>query len=165
MEQLDLRRFEIYTAWNALNNLVAHGDHSELTTMDDAPVDWASFHDKIEFSSVQVVGHSFGGATIFHVLSTPPDEGFSPLPVSHTLFLDPWLLPFPKPGPKPINPDSVPKTLILHSEEFTLRKPGFLDLMLGVRESWSNSPAYTVGEGHSLRVIPLPLLTDIQSSH
>jgi len=145
MEQLGVRRFETYSAWNAFKKLVVDGDHGKLTSMDDVAIDWAAFHDKADLSSVQFVGHSFGGATLFHILSTPPDEGFSPLPISHALFLDPWLLPFPKPGPKPFNPEAKTKTLILHSEEFTLHKPGFFDLMLAVRPFWSNPPAYTIG--------------------
>ena len=146
MEQLDFRRFEVYSAWNAFKKLVVDGDRGKLTSMDDmTAIDWAAFHDRVDFSSVQFVGHSFGGATLFHILSTPPGEGFSPLPISHALFLDPWLLPFPKPGPKPFDPEAKTKTLILHSEEFTLHKPGFFDLMLGVRLFWSNPPAYTMG--------------------
>jgi len=143
-EQLDFRRFEIYSAWDALKKLVVDGDRGKLTSMDDVPIDWAAFYEKIDFSSVQFVGHSFGGATLFHVLSTSPDDGFSTLPISHALFLDPWLLPFSKPDPKPINPGSGTKTLILHSEEFTLHKPGFLDRMLEVRPFWSNPPTYTI---------------------
>lgn len=146
MEQLDVRRFEIYSAWNAFKKLVVDGDRGKLTSMDDTTVDWGSFHDKADFSSVQFIGHSFGGATLFHILSTPPVEGFSPLPISHALFLDPWLLPFPKPGPRPVDPESETKSLILHSEEFTLHKPGYFDLMLGVRPLWSNPPAYTIGQ-------------------
>ena len=163
MEQLDLRRFEIYSVWNAFKKLVTDGDHEELTNMDDIAIDWAAFHDKVDFSSVQFVGHSFGGATVFHILSTPPDEGFSPLPISHALFLDPWLLPFRMPGPKPINPDSGTKTLILHSEEFTLHMPGFLNLMLGNRLFWSNPPTYTIGEYNFLQVTLLLLLTVVRS--
>jgi len=145
MEQLDLRRFEIYSACNAFKKLVVDGERGKLTSMDDVAIDWTAFYDKVNFSSVQLVGHSFGGATLFHLLSTPPDEGFSPLPISHALFLDPWLLPFPKPGPKPINPESKIKALILHSEEFTLDRPEYFDLMLGVRPFWSNPPTYTIG--------------------
>lgn len=112
--------------------------------MDDVTTDWAAFHDRIDFSSVRFVSHSFDGATLFHVLSTRPDEGFSHLPISHVLSLDPWLLPSPGPGPKPIYLDRKTKVLILHSEKFTIHKPGFLDLMLEVRPFWSNPPAYSI---------------------
>lgn len=163
MEQLDVRRYEIYSAWNAFRKLAVDGDRSELTSMDDVAINWVAFHDKVDFSSVQFVGHSFGGATLFHILSTPPDEGCSPLPISHALFLDPWLLPFPKPGPKPFDPESKTKVLILHSEEFTLHKPGYLELMLGARSLWSNPPAYTIGEWDSQVSTP-SLLTNVYSS-
>jgi platelet-activating factor acetylhydrolase len=146
MEQLDLRRFEIYSAWNAFKKVVVNGERGELTSMDDIATDWATFYDKVDFSSVQFVGNSFGGATVFRILSIPPDEGFSPFPVSHALLLDPWLLPFRTPGPKPINPDSGTTTLILDSEEFTLYIPGFLDLMPEIRPFWFNPPTYTICE-------------------
>lgn len=163
MDQLGVRRFEVYSAWNAFKKLVADCDRGELTSMDDVTIDWAAFHDKADFSSVQFIGHSFGGATLFHILSTPPDEGFSPLPISHALFLDPWLEPFPKPVPGPLDSENEVKTLILHSEEFTLHKSAYLDLMLEMRPLWYNPPAYTIGEYNSLQVPPLSSLINIQS--
>lgn len=144
MEQLDFRKFEVYTAWDAFKKLAVDGDHSKLTSMDDVMVNWDTFHDNVDFSTVKLAGHSFGGSTHFHILSTPPEEGFAPLPISHVLFMDPWLLPFPKPGPKPIELDSKVKILILHSEEFTVHKPEYLELMLETRQFWSNPPAYTI---------------------
>ncbi|KAF9651211.1 hypothetical protein BDM02DRAFT_3110918 [Thelephora ganbajun] len=81
-------RFGIHSTWNAFKKPVVDGDHGKLTSMGDVAIKFVAFYDKVDFLCIQFVGHSFGGATLFHISSTPPGEGFSPLLVSHALFLD-----------------------------------------------------------------------------
>lgn len=37
------------------------------------------------------------------ILSTRPDEGYSPIPITQAVVLDPWLEPLSSPGPAPID--------------------------------------------------------------
>ena len=54
------------------------------------------------------------------MLSTPPLEGFSRIPVERTIILDPWLEPLPSPDPAPLgsSPSSrVTAKEVVNSEE------------------------------------------------
>jgi len=64
MDQLALRRFEIYQAHKALKYLVTNGNRGGLETIDGSTIDWTFLNSKVNFDCVQLVGHSFGGATI-----------------------------------------------------------------------------------------------------
>lgn len=63
------------------------------------------------------------------MLTMPPPESFSPLPINHVLLLDPWVDPLPTPGaiprtsPDPLDPDAPrtrPPLAVINSERFTL---------------------------------------------
>ena len=143
-DQLEQRRFEIYAAIDAFKKLSLNGDRGNLSTIDDSDVDWSDFRGKIGFDALQLTGHSFGAATLFSLLSHEPVEGFAPLPVTHALFLDPWLEPFEKPGPIQASKNAQVKKVVLHSEGFTLWREHMAQ-MTEVAKDWGNVPIYTIG--------------------
>ena len=143
-EQLELRRFEIYAAIDALKKLSVDGDRGNLSTIDDSELEWSDFRGKIGFDTLQLTGHSFGAATLLSLLSHDPPEGFEPLPVTHALFLDPWLEPFEKPGPIQASKNALVKKVVLNSEGFTLWKDHMAQL-IELAEDWGNMPIYTIG--------------------
>lgn len=123
-------------------------------------MDWSDFQGKLGFDTLQLVGHSFGAATLFSLLSHEPAEGFVPLPVTHALFLDPWLEPFEKPGPIQANKNAQVKKVVLQSEGFTLWRDHMVQLV-GVAKDWGNVPIYTIGmicsfipQAHALTLNP-----------
>ena len=143
-EQLEQRRFEIYAAVDVLKKLSVDGDHRNLSTIDDSEVDWSDFQGKIRFDALQLTGHSFGAATLFSLLSHEPPDGFAPLPVTHALFLDPWLEPFEKLSLVQAGKNSQVKKVILHSEGFTLWR-SHMAQVVGIAKDWGNVPIYTIG--------------------
>ena len=151
-EQLEQRRFEIYAAIDALKKLSVDGDCAGLSTIDDSELDWSDFQGKIGFDTLQLAGHSFGASTLFSILSHEPTEGFAPLPVTHALFLDPWLQPFEKPGPVQASKNSQVRKVILHSEGFTLWREHMAQ-MVEVAKDWGNVPIYTIGTIYSVNVL------------
>jgi platelet-activating factor acetylhydrolase len=157
-EQLELRRFEIYAAIDALKKLSVDGDCGKLSTIDDSEVDWSDFRGKIGFETLQLTGHSFGAATLFSLLSHEPPEGFAPLPVTHALFLDPWLEPFEKPGPVQASQNAQVKKVVLHSEGFTLWRDHMAQ-MVEVAKDWGNVPIYTIGTVPPVVIFQVDILT------
>ncbi|KAI0796861.1 platelet-activating factor acetylhydrolase [Abortiporus biennis] len=113
-------------------------------TLDSSP--------KVNFqSNITLSGHSFGGATVFSILSQPPptlhEVAFDPLPVDHALVFDPWLDPLPSPGPSPLelksslSPSSnVPNLLVLNSEGYTLWEDHF-NRLREIVHTWSTTVA------------------------
>lgn len=142
-EQLEQRRFEIYAAIDALKKLSVEGDRGGLSPVDDSNLDWSDFRGKIGFDAIQLTGHSFGAATVLSLLSHEPTEGFEPFPVTHALFLDPWLEPFGEPGPVQASNNSQVKKVILHSETFTTWKSHMVQ-MAEIAKDWGNVPIYTI---------------------
>ncbi|EJU06425.1 hypothetical protein DACRYDRAFT_19590 [Dacryopinax primogenitus] len=125
--QLDFRKREVYEAYRAFRALVA-GDsaHGGLQSIDGSPVDWDMFVGTVcAEEDVVLSGHSFGGATAFHIMSSPPPEGFNNIPISRSLVLDPWLDPLPSPGPNPRTDVPRPNLCVVLSERFTLWKAHF----------------------------------------
>ena len=143
-EQLEQRRFEIYSGIDALKKLSVEGDRGSLSTIDDSELDWQDFRGKIGFDTLQITGHSFGGATLFSLLSQEPADGFAPLPVTHALFLDPWLEPFEKPDPIQATRNVHVKKVILNSEGWTLWREHTAHIV-EVAKDWGNVPLYTIG--------------------
>jgi len=149
-EQLEQRRFEIYTAVDALKKLSVNGERGDLSAIDGSEVDWSDFHGKIRFSALQLAGHSFGATTLFSLLSHQSTEGFAPLPpVTHALFLDPWLDPFEKPSPVQARRSAQVKKVVLHSEGLTLWKDHMVQ-MVEIAKDWGNMPIYTIGTVYSV---------------
>lgn len=64
MDQLAFRRFEVYNTYAAVKSLVEQGERGSLSTSDDNPIDWNFLVGKVNASELQMVGHSFGGATL-----------------------------------------------------------------------------------------------------
>jgi len=143
MDQLALRRFEIYQAHKALKYLVTNGNRGGLETIDGSTIDWTFLNSKVNFDSVQLVGHSFGGATIYSLLSNPPPEGFEALRVSHAVLLDPWLDPFSPADPVLTVNNLGVKMIIINSEEFTLWKTHFARLQR-IAKDFNDTHIYTI---------------------
>ncbi|KAA1466689.1 hypothetical protein DENSPDRAFT_926059 [Dentipellis sp. KUC8613] len=155
-EQLHFRRREIYYAYAAFQELVRDGERGALHTMDNVNIDWEAWTggDWVRCESdVSVVGHSFGGATVFSILSNPPPEDLAlTIPISHAVALDPWLEPIAYPGPAPVSPEDTethhPKLLVVNAEGFTLWKDHY-ERLLEVVPAWSGSYILTmVGAQH-----------------
>lgn len=108
-EQLAFRHHEMYITYKTFCQLV-HKDHKvTLETIDGVPFEKSSWVDDSTSdpyvncdSDVVLAGHSFGGCTVFSILSTNPPEEYPPIPVERALILDPWLEPLPAPGPVPL---------------------------------------------------------------
>ncbi|KAJ3739549.1 platelet-activating factor acetylhydrolase, isoform II-domain-containing protein [Lentinula detonsa] len=108
VDQLNIRQHEIYTTYTAFTKLVHEdtniGPSIHFSTADikntwyDAP---------INVEDICLAGHSFGGCTIFSILSSKPPmiseaKPYPRIPIRDTLILDPWLEPLPSPGPTPV---------------------------------------------------------------
>ncbi|TFY75815.1 hypothetical protein EWM64_g8198 [Hericium alpestre] len=159
-EQLDFRQRELCHAYTAFRKLTCNGERGALQTMDGVLIDWSAWmpSDTEQWvrceSSVALAGHSFGGATVFSVLSNPPleSEPIIQIPVSHAIALDPWLEPLAYPGPAPISADDTPashtKLLVINAEGFTLWKDHYARL-LEVVPAWRGSYVLTmIGAKH-----------------
>ena len=107
---------------------------------------------------MQLTGHSFGAATLFSLLSHEPPEGFTPLPATHALFLDPWLEPFEKLGLAQAGKNAHIKKVILHSEGFTLWI-NHMAQVVEVAKDWGNVPIYTIGTARSPVATQIHILT------
>ncbi|KAK0468154.1 platelet-activating factor acetylhydrolase, isoform II-domain-containing protein [Desarmillaria tabescens] len=155
-DQLMLRKHEVYLAHSVFSSLIRKDENLLLETIDGTAIDWDSWwarEDEAEtvqcMENITLAGHSFGGCTIFHILSTEHPEWAAPIPVTNTLIFDPWLdpLPFPSPGRPSEDPKvicfedamkrkiSLPRLLVINSEKFTLWKEHFERLENIVR-SW-----------------------------
>jgi platelet-activating factor acetylhydrolase len=103
--QLDVRVSEVYEAYTSFSTLIRFGPQtlpSFHLYMEDGsppvPADksdpktvWLdSWRGKVETDDLTLVGHSFGGGTLLHLLSTAPPKGFSRIPVKRAVALDPW---------------------------------------------------------------------------
>ncbi|KAI0265829.1 platelet-activating factor acetylhydrolase, isoform II-domain-containing protein [Gloeopeniophorella convolvens] len=171
-EQLELRRREVHLAYTAFRKLVQTGENGDLQTVDESPLDWASWGGNwVECDkNVSLVGHSFGGATVFSILSNPPpEEAALRIPVSHGVALDPWLEPLPAPGPEPFadqeTPLQHPKLMIINAEGFTLWKDHFKRIE-DVVPTWPGSSLFTiVGSRHvSFSDFPVMLPMPVRDS-
>jgi len=172
-EQLEFRKHEIYLAYSAFRKLVMTGERGDLRSMDELPLDWESWTgDWVRCDEgVSLVGHSFGGATVFTVLSEPSPKGMgvSRIPISHGLVLDPWLEPLPSPDPEPFidQPREAghPKLMVINAEGFTLWKVHFKRVE-GIVQAWSGSVLVTLvgGRHDSFSDIPSMLPIPIRSS-
>ncbi|KEP55677.1 platelet-activating factor acetylhydrolase [Rhizoctonia solani 123E] len=118
VDQLKFRIREIYEAFKSFKGVVqgGRGDTAPMDTFSN----WDSFRDQVDCSKVMLAGHSFGGATSLSLLSNPPPEGHSQLPIEGVVLLDPWMDALPLPGTLPIAYEARPPLLIMNSEPFTL---------------------------------------------
>jgi len=104
--QLDIRVAEVYETYASFKQLVRSGGQHGLPSFhlytDDGPPPattgskdpssaWLdSWRGRVRTDEVSLVGHSFGGGTLLHLLSTSPPKGFDRLPVKRAVALDPW---------------------------------------------------------------------------
>ncbi|KAF9534710.1 platelet-activating factor acetylhydrolase, isoform II-domain-containing protein [Crepidotus variabilis] len=108
-QQLSFRKHEVYTAYSTFSRFVRNDSTLELETIDGTAYpreSWMPAGTTLKVKcddEVTVAGHSFGGCTILSVLSSGPLEGSPPIPIGHTVILDPWLEPLPTPGPVPFS--------------------------------------------------------------
>jgi platelet-activating factor acetylhydrolase len=174
-DQLEFRRHEVYAAYAAFKDVVdasssttqsaAAAANTGLQTIDGAEIDWASWHRPLDAESTAprvdcadfvLAGHSFGGATVFSVLSNAPpspsvvspgrDATYPELPIHSAVILDPWLEPIPDPGPLPYpEKTKTPRMLVLQSEGFTLWADHFGRLLKAVKQ-WRGGRVLTLGE-------------------
>ncbi|KAI9467366.1 platelet-activating factor acetylhydrolase, isoform II-domain-containing protein [Lactarius psammicola] len=164
-DQLELRKREIYLSYYAFRKLVQTGERGDLQTMDELPFDWASWAgDWVRCDEgVSLIGHSFGGATVFAILS-PKGEDVLRIPVSHGLVLDPWLEPILPPGPAPYtNQDSSlghPKLMVINAEGFTLWTEHFKRVE-EVVSAWPESALLTIIGGQHNSFSDLPVMPPI----
>ncbi|KAG8745764.1 hypothetical protein FRC10_007025 [Ceratobasidium sp. 414] len=122
-DQLVFRIREIYEAFASFKSTV-NGNQDATVSME--PFNhWDSLKGQVDCSKVFLTGHSFGGATLLSLLSSPPPEGHSQLPIEKVVLLDPWLDPLPLPGTLPVAYGDRPPLLIMNSEGFTLWKEHF----------------------------------------
>ncbi|EGO27802.1 hypothetical protein SERLADRAFT_447019 [Serpula lacrymans var. lacrymans S7.9] len=147
-DQLTFRQHEIYLAYAAFSKLVKYGYEGPgngLQLTDASKIDWDSWTQKDDVVPIQcddniaLAGHSFGGATVFSILSTdPPSSESTPIPVNKALILDPWIEPICSPGPSPVpspRDRPLPRLLVINSEGFTLWKDHF-ERLVGVVGVW-----------------------------
>ncbi|SJL01785.1 uncharacterized protein ARMOST_05108 [Armillaria ostoyae] len=158
-DQLTLRKHEVYLAHSSFSSLVRKDQDLLLETIDGSAIDWDSWsthEDEVEtvqcIENITLAGHSFGGCTMFHILSTEHSEWAAPIPVTNMLIFDPWLDPMPLPSIEPLNEDhnslegvyfedtmkrkiSLPRLLVINSEKFTLWKEHF-DRLENIVRSW-----------------------------
>ncbi|KAH7876864.1 platelet-activating factor acetylhydrolase, isoform II-domain-containing protein [Lentinula edodes] len=115
LDQLSIRQHEIYTTYAAFAKLVCSSNKDnnfgafvhfvgDLSREPDFQETWSNA--PIDVEDVCLAGHSFGGCTVFSILSSmspiaPGGNTYSRIPVRDTLILDPWLEPLPSPGPTP----------------------------------------------------------------
>ncbi|KAG7096762.1 hypothetical protein E1B28_004174 [Marasmius oreades] len=150
-DQLLIRRYEIYHTFKTFSCLLTgEPDHRLAIAGENGKFraeDWTEINGReitVRLADVCLAGHSFGGCTVFSILSSKPPPGYPPLPCRHALIYDPWLDPFPTPGPiqeaLPVecNPEQtnadLPRMLVINSEPFTLWKDHFHQLQTAVRK-------------------------------
>ncbi|KIP04546.1 hypothetical protein PHLGIDRAFT_129421 [Phlebiopsis gigantea 11061_1 CR5-6] len=171
-DQLLYRQLELYLTYKYFSQLVSTAWDSERVSLEwlhtiDGPWNhnlahrpddltfWKSWlntssQSKVGYTKdVLLTGHSFGGATLFSVLSQAPptlgDITLQPIPFVRAIALDPWLEPLPTPGPEPYHIASSlntrpppPRLLVLNSEGFTLWDDHFARLQ-GVVRAWNDA--------------------------
>lgn len=130
-KQLDIRVSEVYETYTSFSKFISSGStslpHFHLYKEDGPPPPthsteleseraWLdSWRGTVDTNDLTLVGHSFGGGTLLHLLSTRPARGFERLPVRKAVALDPWVDPLPTPGKPGEVDESQPGVPILVS--------------------------------------------------
>ncbi|KIY74180.1 hypothetical protein CYLTODRAFT_341028 [Cylindrobasidium torrendii FP15055 ss-10] len=177
-EQLQFRCHEVHATYSTFLSLLqapGSGPHA-VRLVDGSPVnqeDWTSDDGKplVEaMRDVTMAGHSFGGCTAFHVLSTLPPEHAARIPITKMLIYDPWLDPIPSPGPRPLDihkieahrrvtssseetlaggdTKTLPELVVINSEQFTLWTEHF-ERLDGVVKTWGPKSTFVTLAGSS----------------
>ncbi|KAH9173299.1 platelet-activating factor acetylhydrolase [Lactarius sanguifluus] len=160
-DQLELRKREVYLSYAAFRELVQTGERGDLQTMDESPFDWALWAgDWVRYDEgVSLVGHSFGGATVFAMLSLKEEDDLR-IPVSHGLVLDPWLEPILPPGPAPDTNQNTSKLMVINAEGFTLWTEHFKRVE-EVVSAWPESALLTIIRGQHNSFSDLPVMPPV----
>ncbi|KAK0473074.1 platelet-activating factor acetylhydrolase, isoform II-domain-containing protein [Armillaria novae-zelandiae] len=148
-DQLTFRKHEAYLAHSAFSSLVRKDMHLSLETIDSSAIDWDSWwaHENGSepvqcVENVTFAGHSFGGCTTFHIVTTERPKWAAPISSTNALIFDPWIDPLTFPSPEHLSADrksseivsfgnstkrrsSLPRLLVINSEKFTLWKEHF----------------------------------------
>ncbi|THV08375.1 hypothetical protein K435DRAFT_847243 [Dendrothele bispora CBS 962.96] len=166
-DQLVIRRHEIYHIFDTFSRFIRCEQGVQLKCVNGEELPLSSWTEgsipPVQLDTIQLAGHSFGGCTLFSILSTHPPDPYKPLPVTHVLILDPWMDPFPSPGPVPITisqkdddtqstinnkissgdtngngiihdgTNEIPRMLVINSEGFTLWTDHFARLEFAVK--------------------------------
>ncbi|KAJ3722398.1 platelet-activating factor acetylhydrolase, isoform II-domain-containing protein [Lentinula raphanica] len=112
VDQLIIRQHEIYTTYAAFTKLVKGdsdiGSSIRFTSTETTETKHTWSTAPIDVNDICLAGHSFGGCTMFSLLSSKPPiisevKSYPQIPVRDTLILDPWLEPLPSPGPTPLS--------------------------------------------------------------
>ncbi|CAK9782450.1 hypothetical protein CC85DRAFT_329757 [Cutaneotrichosporon oleaginosum] len=109
--QLDFRVREVYAAYNGFKRFLSgEGETDGEVSLAD------QLKDKVDVQDLQLMGHSFGGATILRLLQTAPHA--EPLPIKRAVLLDPWMEPFGRVLPSSPATTAAPATQIINSEDW-----------------------------------------------
>ena len=74
---------------------IPHVHTKSDTTQHEAKVAWLdTWKSRVNLQDLTLVGHSFGGGTLLHLLQIRPPQGFEKLPVKKAVALDPWCVNF-----------------------------------------------------------------------
>ncbi|PBK76340.1 hypothetical protein ARMSODRAFT_874734 [Armillaria solidipes] len=185
--QLTFRKDEVYLAHSAFSSLVRKDGNLLLETIDGSVIDWDSWwaHEN-EAEPVQCIenvtfaGHSFGGCTTFHIISTEHPEWAAPISVTNALIFDPWIDPLALPSPGYYSEDlksseiisfedamkrknSLPRLLVINSEKFTLWKEHFERLENIVRSWGADVRLLTLARARHESFSDYPLLPCIRT--
>ncbi|KZS98040.1 hypothetical protein SISNIDRAFT_481904 [Sistotremastrum niveocremeum HHB9708] len=138
--QLLFRVREIYEIYAIFRRFVASVENREILALSDGikiSYEWKSWENTVNVDEVVLAAHSFGGATVLSLLSSPPPPGHQELSIKKVILLDPWLDPLPSPGPLPTHTGDF-ELLILNSEGFTLMKEHF-ERLVDLISAWRNA--------------------------
>ncbi|KAK1233311.1 hypothetical protein PQX77_003537 [Marasmius sp. AFHP31] len=170
-DQLLVRHHEVYHTFQVFSRLVSGDTDTGLEIENGGrltPANWLRRMDgkvPVRLDRMCLAGHSFGGCTVFSILSSKPPEGYSDVPVSHALIYDPWLEPFPTPGPLPVLADKMdgakprddlPRMLVMNSEPFTRWDDHFSELQTAVRKWGPEARLLTLDGNIEERLKDLP---------
>ncbi len=150
--QLDQRLHEIYEVYHNFKRLIEFGSKGlkdNILDMDDgkpspspssSPSSSSGYEgkddggkrfldgwkDKVDMENITLIGHSFGGGTLLHLLQSPPPSSFSSIPIKRVIALDPWIEPLPTPALETKEGEKIKvDLLVINSEGFTLWKDHF----------------------------------------
>ncbi|KAK0224629.1 platelet-activating factor acetylhydrolase, isoform II-domain-containing protein [Armillaria nabsnona] len=186
-DQLTFRKHEVYLAHSAFSSLVRKDEDLLLETIDGSAIDWDSWwaHESGPepvqcVENITFSGHSFGGCTTFHIISTEPPEWAAPISVTNALIFDPWIDPLALPSPGYSSEDlksskaisfedavrrksSLSRLLVINSEKFTLWKEHFERLENIVRSWGADGRLLTLGRARHESFSDYPLLPCIRT--
>ncbi|ODN90734.1 1-alkyl-2-acetylglycerophosphocholine esterase [Cryptococcus wingfieldii CBS 7118] len=161
--QLEMRSREVYEVYNSFINLTSATPNPELektvvieklegNDKQEERQAWINgLKGQVDGDDLRLIGHSFGGGTMLHLLQTSVPHPYTPLPTTQALVLDPWLDPLPLPSDilsAPPFPSAEHKTL---PPLFVVNSPGFTEWgehfsrLVGIAKGWKNGEKNRAG--------------------